>query len=112
MLGVFLKMLYDRRGGQGPAATLHVLRFGAFLGVVAVALYLPFYIPLESQVQGLGVVAMRSRPGQWLVHLAIPMFFAGSIVVATLSAQDLRRVAALSSGGGGVPPGGRGAWDG
>ncbi len=95
--GLVLKAVYDRRRAPGPAATLHVLRFGAFLGVVAVALYLPFYIPLESQVQGIGVVATRSRPGQWLVHLAIPVYFAGSIVAAGLSSSlRSRRLSAPS----------------
>lgn len=84
--GILLKAIYDRRSTPGAAAALHVLRFGAFLAVVAVGLYLPFYIPLESQVQGLGMVGLRTRPGQWLVHLAIPVFFAGSVVVAAIPA--------------------------
>jgi uncharacterized membrane protein len=71
-----------RRAAEASADAAHLLvagRFAAWLAVLAIGLYLPFYLVLESQVRGIGLVGMGTRLSQWTVHMGTLAFFAGTI---------------------------------
>ncbi|MFQ5459405.1 MAG: DUF2298 domain-containing protein [Anaerolineae bacterium] len=95
-----LRVLLARAAAPGTSlpSALHLLRFTVWLGLVAIALYLPFYAPLESQVEGVGIVGAKTRLVQWLVHFGPLTFLAGSLVVAAIAglSSSGRRLAAAS----------------
>jgi YYY domain-containing protein len=69
------------RGDGTSSWLLECLRFAAVLMGACLLLYLPFYLGLQSQVRGVGLVTDRSRLSQWLVHMGVPTYFAATTVV-------------------------------
>ncbi|MCB0217124.1 MAG: hypothetical protein KDH92_10840, partial [Chloroflexi bacterium] len=63
-----------RRGIAGAGRLLDALRFGVWLGSLSIAFYLPFYLGFGSQASGFGLVDVRTRLPQWLVHFG-PLFW-------------------------------------
>jgi uncharacterized membrane protein len=69
-------------GDRAARRALDVTVFAVWLAALSVLFYLPFYIGFSSQAEGVGVVAIRSRLPQWLVHFGYLWFLAASLVVA------------------------------
>jgi YYY domain-containing protein len=74
--------LYQRASSGDPACrrALSVARFAIWLLVISLVFYLPFHIGFQSQVSGIGVVSVRSRLPQWLVHFGFLLFLALTLV--------------------------------
>lgn len=82
-----------RAAERGQATALRVFdtaRFTIWLAVLSIALYLPFHIGFQSQVAGLGVVGIRTRFPQWLVHFGLLFVLAISLVAVYLPAVRSR----------------------
>ena len=84
--------LWSAAVGGDPRArrALDVARFAVWLVALAVALYLPFYIGLSSQAQGIGLVDIRTRFQQWLVHFGTLFFLAASLIAASFTLRRVR----------------------
>jgi YYY domain-containing protein len=82
-----------RGAERGQAMALRIFdtgRFTIWLAVLSIALYLPFHIGFQSQVAGLGVVGIRTRFPQWLVHFGLLFALAISLVAVYLPAVRSR----------------------
>lgn len=89
--GALLQALWSRRAGAGWAARLlDALRVGAWLGALALLCYLPFYASFSSQAKGVGLVDIRSRLDQWLVHFG-PLFWLASGGILLLAPDSWRK---------------------
>lgn len=90
--GAVVYMVWTRAVAGSPLArrAIDLGRFAVWLAVPAVLLYLPFYIGLSSQASGIGMVDVRSRLPQWLVHFGILLFFAVSLIIAYLGVLGTR----------------------
>ncbi len=71
------------RGSVAARRLWAVGRFAVWLVVLSLALYAPFHIGFRSQAAGIGVVVVRSRLVQWLVHFGFLWFLMGTLVVVT-----------------------------
>ena len=84
--GAAVQVLWSRRERGGwEARLLAVLRIGVWLGALGLLCYLPFYASFSSQAKGVGLVDIRSRLDQWLVHFG-PLFWlalSGILLLAT-----------------------------
>ncbi len=69
-----------RRGDETARRLADTVRFAAWLLLLAIAFYLPFHLGFRSQVEGIGVVDIRTRLPQWLVHFGLLAFLALSLV--------------------------------
>lgn len=88
--GALLQALWSRRAGGGSAARmLDALRVGAWLGALALLCYLPFYASFSSQAKGVGLVDIRSRLDQWLVHFG-PLLWLAAGGILFLAADAWR----------------------
>ncbi len=74
------------RGGQAWAGRLlDGLRFAVWLGALSILFYLPFYLSFSSQASGFGLVDVRSRLAQWLVHFGPLVWLAFGLVAWQLA---------------------------
>lgn len=73
-------------GDAGARRSLDTLRFTVWLAFFALLFYLPFHLGFQSQVTGIGLVDIRSRLPQWLVHFGLLYFLAASLVAVYLPA--------------------------
>lgn len=88
--GALLQALWSRRERGGwEARLIGVLRIGAWLGAVGLLCYLPFYASFSSQAKGIGLVDIRSRLDQWLVHFG-PLFWPALTGILLLAAAARR----------------------
>jgi YYY domain-containing protein len=69
-----------RSGDVGAARALDLGRFAVWLVLLALLFYLPFHLGFRSQVTGIGVVDIRSRLPQWLVHFGLLTFLGATLV--------------------------------
>ena len=89
---VYLGYLAWRRIRDGDDALRRAAdagRFALWLLLLALLFYLPFHLGFRSQVEGFGVVDIRSRLPQWLVHFGLLAFLA--ITLIALYAPLVRR---------------------
>lgn len=81
------------RGARPDAVRVAAgVRAALWLTLLAVGLYLPFYVGFRSQADGFGVTQLHSRLGQWLVHFGLLAYLAATVVVAWLPHGLRRRV--------------------
>lgn len=88
--GALVQWLWSKRLDDDRAARLlDALRVGAWLALVALVAYLPFYLGFSSQAKGVGFVDIRSRFRQWLVHWGPHLWLAWG-GIALMTAEALR----------------------
>ncbi len=72
-----------RQASRGSTVYRHVWavgRFAIWLVTLALVLYAPFHVGFRSQASGIGVVAVRSRLAQWLVHFGFLWYLVVSLI--------------------------------
>jgi YYY domain-containing protein len=87
------RLVWGVRHGE-PSPWPRAIGFGVALLLAGLVLYLPFYAGLRSQAIGLGIVAIRTRPAQFLLFWGLFLFVVGSTAVVAL----LRRRAGIGPG--------------
>jgi YYY domain-containing protein len=99
LAGVLLARFAWTRALAGDATAgrlLDVGRFAVWLALLSFAFYLPFHLGFQSQASGIGLVTVRTRLGQWLVHFGFLAFLALSLILAVLVAVRRRPLTAAS----------------
>lgn len=93
-----LQALWSRRQAHAWAARgLDALRVGAWLALVALVAYLPFYLGFSSQAKGVGLVDIRSRFRQWFVHWGPHLWLAAG-GIGLMAGEALRGTARRARG--------------